>query len=49
MFIAYRCNNREEIMKSRKIFLKIDSCKHGYVSYDDIHNLLESHLDKETI
>lgn len=49
MFIAYRSNNREEIMKSRKIFLSIDSRKHGYVSYDDIHSLLESHLDNATI
>lgn len=49
MFIAYRCNNREEILKSRKIFLQIDSRKQGFVSYSDIHEMLEEHLDDESI
>jgi len=48
-FIAHRSNSREEIQKQRKIFLQIENKKNGYVTYDDIYQLLSPHLDKSTI
>jgi Ca2+-binding EF-hand superfamily protein len=45
MFIAYRSNCREEIEKQRKIFLKLDKNKKGYVTHDEVSLLLSPHLD----
>jgi Ca2+-binding EF-hand superfamily protein len=49
MFIAYRSNSREEVEKQRKIFLKLDKKKNGYVTYDEISILLSPHLDDNII
>lgn len=50
MFAAYRSNiKREEIEKQREIFLKLDTKKKGFVTYDEIKVLLDKHLDETTI
>jgi Ca2+-binding EF-hand superfamily protein len=49
LFIAYRSNSREEIQAQRKIFLHLDSKKNGFVTINEIKNLLSPHLDQESI
>lgn len=49
MLISYRCIKREEAEKYRKIFLKLDEKKQGYVGIEELETLLEPHLSKEQI
>lgn len=41
-YIAFRCNDKAEISKYRKIFLKLDSEKKGYLEYDGLRALLKT-------
>lgn len=50
MFAAYRSNiSRDEIKKQREIFLKLDIKRQGYMTYEEIKQLLDKHLDEATI
>ena len=50
MYLAYRSNlRRDEIEKQRRIFLKLDTKKQGFMTYEEIKSLLIEHVEEATI